>query len=276
MIQTYLLAWNPKRWNWEQHELSQKINAVQQGERVVERWSCGRNRKIKRGDRVFLIRLSEEPRGIFGSGFVSKGVSEGPHWDDELAKIGETSLFIQFVYDSLYDPHLGPIIPREVLKNDPRLSKMHWDTQSSGVTIPKEVAHNLEQVWQEIQISAAPYLMPEEIESAEALLEGAKKLVNVNAYERNRAARLQCIQFYGSRCVVCGFDFEKIYGVIGAGFIHVHHLKPLSEVGEYYVVNPVEDLRPVCPNCHAIIHKRKNPPFTIEEVQNFLKEEHND
>lgn len=276
MIQTYLLTWNPKRWNWKPNELSQKIKAVQQGERVVERWSCGRNKKIKRGDRIFLIRLGQEPRGIFGSGFVSKEVSEGPHWDEELARIGETSLFIQFVYDRLCDPHFDPIIPREILKNDPKLSKMHWDTQSSGVSIPQEIASNLAQIWQEIQIGTTSYLMPDEFELIGTLIEGAKKQVNVNAYERNIAARMQCIRFYGCRCVVCGFDFEKTYGVVGMDFIHVHHLKPLSEIGESYEVNPVDDLRPVCPNCHAIIHKRKNPPFTIEEVQDFIKEQYND
>jgi 5-methylcytosine-specific restriction protein A len=43
----------------------------------------------------------------------------------------------------------------------------------------------------------------------------------------------------------------------------------LSQIGEKYTLNPINDLRPVCPNCHAIIHK-KNPPFTIDEVKKFI------
>jgi 5-methylcytosine-specific restriction protein A len=53
------------------------------------------------------------------------------------------------------------------------------------------------------------------------------------------------------------------------GFTHVHHLKLLSTVGSGYQVDPIEDLRPVCPNCHAVIHRRE-PPYSIDEVRAFL------
>jgi 5-methylcytosine-specific restriction protein A len=53
---------------------------------------------------------------------------------------------------------------------------------------------------------------------------------------------------------------------VGTGYIHVHHIVPLSAIKESYVVDPVTDLVPVCPNCHAIIH-RKMPPYLIEEVR---------
>ena len=68
---------------------------------------------------------------------------------------------------------------------------------------------------------------------------------------------------------LCSFDFEKKYGEIGKGFIHVHHVKPLSEINEEYEVNPIQDLRPVCPNCHVMIHKKK-PAFNIEEIKSLL------
>jgi 5-methylcytosine-specific restriction protein A len=91
-----------------------------------------------------------------------------------------------------------------------------------------------------------------------------------NACERNLEARRRCIEHYGARCVVCGLDFGKVYGEVAEGLIHVHHLKPISEVGESYVIDPVEDLRPVCPNCHAVIHLRREPPYLIEDVISFL------
>jgi 5-methylcytosine-specific restriction protein A len=102
------------------------------------------------------------------------------------------------------------------------------------------------------------------------LFEGAIRRVSVKAYERNPEARRICVEHYGAICQICGFDFEKTYGEIGKGFIHVHHLKQMSEIGEAYQVDPINDLLPVCPNCHAIIHKRK-PPYSIEEMQTLLQ-----
>ncbi|MEO8953883.1 MAG: HNH endonuclease [Ktedonobacteraceae bacterium] len=109
--------------------------------------------------------------------------------------------------------------------------------------------------------------IPEEIDidSHENLYEGAKKQVYVNSYERNRDARDRCVKYYGARCIICGFDFEKTYGEVGRDVIHVHHLKPLCEIGETYNVDPIKDLRPVCPNCHVIIHKN-SPAHSIDEV----------
>jgi len=114
--------------------------------------------------------------------------------------------------------------------------------------------------------------IPEEIDfdGHENLYEGAKKQVCVNSYERNRGARDRCVKYYGARCIICGFDFEKMYGEVGRNVIHVHHLKPLSEIGETYTVDPIKDLRPVCPNCHVIIHK-KNPAYSIDEVMAMIK-----
>lgn len=113
-------------------------------------------------------------------------------------------------------------------------------------------------------------LLPEEIAATTTLAEGAVCRVSVNAYERNPEARRQCIEQYGARCCICGFSFSETYGEVADGYIHVHHLRPLSEIGKEYLVNPVEDLRPVCPNCHAVLHRRI-PPYSIEEVRAFLK-----
>ncbi|MBP8257217.1 MAG: HNH endonuclease [Opitutaceae bacterium] len=107
---------------------------------------------------------------------------------------------------------------------------------------------------------------PEEIAEPEKYYEGAVKTVAVNVYERNPAARAKCIEAHGFHCSVCNFEFEKTYGSLGAGFIHVHHLTPLAAVMATYLVDPVKDLRPICPNCHAMIHKR-SPPFSIEELK---------
>lgn len=100
--------------------------------------------------------------------------------------------------------------------------------------------------------------------------EGARHEHIVNIYERNPEARKRCIDIYGYRCSVCNFDFEKIYGDLGKNFIHVHHIKPLAEIKGDYYVNPEKDLRPICPNCHAMIH-RTTPSLKINELIKILR-----
>lgn len=101
-------------------------------------------------------------------------------------------------------------------------------------------------------------------------IEGAKKLVTVNAYERDSNARKRCLEYHGFFCKICGFDAEKIYGKEFEGKIHVHHIIPLNEIGTEYKVDPVKDLIPVCPNCHMILHSRK-PAFAPSEVKLFIQ-----
>lgn len=111
--------------------------------------------------------------------------------------------------------------------------------------------------------------LPDEVQPAAVLVEGATRQVTVNAYERNPRAHRRCIAAHGTDCCICGFNFGAVYGPEAHGYIHVHHIRPLSEIGEDYVVNPVEDLRPVCPNCHAVLHLggRCRP---IEDVRRLL------
>ena len=100
--------------------------------------------------------------------------------------------------------------------------------------------------------------------------EGGRISVIVNRYERNKEARLKCIEHHGVSCCICGFNFEEIYGEELLGLIHVHHLVPLSKVDEKYRVNPVEDLVPVCPNCHAVIH-HGSKTRSINEVKKLIR-----
>jgi hypothetical protein len=111
---------------------------------------------------------------------------------------------------------------------------------------------------------------PEEV--SEGFFEGATREVKVNKYERDLGARNECIKYYGPSCQVCGLNFKDKYGAIGEGFIHVHHIVPLSKIGKEYRVNPISHLRPVCPNCHAMLHKR-TPPLSVEELKLLLNEE---
>lgn len=112
---------------------------------------------------------------------------------------------------------------------------------------------------------------PEEILPGSTFVEGNVTRIVVNRYERDPHAREACITHYGARCFPCGFDFGATYGQVVDGFIHVHHLKALSAIGAQYDVDPIRDLRPVCPNCHAVIHRRE-PPYSIEEMIALLQQ----
>ena len=99
--------------------------------------------------------------------------------------------------------------------------------------------------------------------------EGSVTKIKVNTYERGVHASKNAAH-YGTNCCVCSFYFSQVFGDLGEDFIHVHHLRPLSEIKEEYQVDPINDLRPICPNCYAMIH-RKSPPLTIQELQDTLR-----
>jgi hypothetical protein len=113
------------------------------------------------------------------------------------------------------------------------------------------------------------FVSADETEINRPLVEGATNSILVNVYERNKEARRRCIEHYGTVCSVCDFDFGRTYGGVVRGYIHVHHLKALSEIGVEYAIDPIADLRPVCPNCHAVIHSRELQ-YTINEVRKMI------
>lgn len=100
--------------------------------------------------------------------------------------------------------------------------------------------------------------------------EGGAQYVLSKKYERDKRNRELCIEAKGMRCAICGFDFGDVYGTMGEGFIHVHHVVPVSKLGTGYVIDPVRDLIPVCPNCHAMLH-RFDPPMQPDELRSVLR-----
>lgn len=113
-------------------------------------------------------------------------------------------------------------------------------------------------------------IYPDEVDPSKAYFEGSTKQVIVNNYERNNAARKKCIAHYNAICQVCMFDFTSTYGELGNGFIHVHHIVDISSIGMKYSIDPINDLVPVCPNCHAMLHKPKET-LTIEKLKAIIE-----
>lgn len=109
-----------------------------------------------------------------------------------------------------------------------------------------------------------------ELSENDVYKEGDVQRVTVNRYERDPKARDACIDHHGLRCAVCDLSFEERYGAPGKGFIHVHHMRPLHRLRASNPVNPKTDLIPVCPNCHAMLHRR-DPPYDVEQLRGMLR-----
>jgi 5-methylcytosine-specific restriction protein A len=104
----------------------------------------------------------------------------------------------------------------------------------------------------------------------ETFSEGGISQRNATIFERSRKAREACLEQFGARCFICQFDFGERYGSSFSGNIHVHHVVPISSRRAAYQLDPKRDLRPVCPNCHCVLHL-KNPPYSVEEVRHFIR-----
>jgi 5-methylcytosine-specific restriction enzyme A len=262
-VNTYLLAWNPHRYPWD--SLEDAVLTVSRDGSLAERWSAGNTRSIRPSDRLFLIRIGEEPRGIVGSGWATSSPFRGTHWDPVKVAAGVTANYIYLDFDWLFDE---PQLPMEQLRQADKLRDFHWSVQASGVSIPDDVATELERAWG-AAVGTPGHGFPGEAASTERFSEGAAMQVYVNRYERDPAARQACIDHYGRACAVCGMTFAHHYGPVAASLVQVHHLEPLGENPGDREVDPVKDLRPICPNCHAVVHLKK-PPLSIDQAAALL------
>jgi Domain of unknown function (DUF6438) len=169
---TFLLTWNPsKHFRWE--NLQTEIEEVESGFHQGTSWSCGVTRRIVEGDRVFLMRLGDEPRGMVGSGRVERynlsgaarrvypgsAVYEAPYWEDQSDQAGhtrKTALYVDVRWEALLDPGLGtlPLTWLEGLNEGlPREKRQIWTPQNSGITVREGVVAALEAGWAEFLAS---------------------------------------------------------------------------------------------------------------------------
>jgi len=268
---TYLLTWNPKVWQWT--TIRDDVAEITKNGFVKFTWSSGVTKRIQPDDRVFLIKLGPiEPRGIVASGWAVSKVYRDKRFGSK--SFPKTANYVDVHFDTILNPENDKIFPIKSLSSGIYQQKKTWTPQGSGTSIPDEVSEQLEKDWASFLKRPFPFReisYADEIDTQKTYQEGAPKKVITTVYERNPVARAICIKVYGAVCSVCGFDFAQKYGELGNGFIHVHHLQPRAEVGKNSKLNPVRDLRPVCPNCHAMIHQRK-PVYSIEELKEIIKD----
>ncbi len=202
------------------------------------------------------------PQGIVGCGYVVSEPYKDTHRDTEKASNGLAALRTDIEFIAL-SPQ--PLIPLSTLQQ--RHQEYTWTPQNGGRQIPDEISKDLLQI---IQDGAAGTLELRTPEKQQQYLEGAVKTVTLKTYDRCPAARQECIDHYGYKCVVCNFDFEQAYGEIGTKYIEVHHVTQLADIRAEYEVDPIRDLRPVCGNCHAMVH-RQRPPMSVDELRTRLQ-----
>lgn len=135
---TYLLTWNPSECAWE--DLADSSRKVKSGRSISICWSCGNTKRIKEGDRIFILRQGIEPKGICASGIAIESSFKALNWK------GNLSQFIECKFDTLLNPDTDKILPRHLL-DEPPFSGVHWNTQRSGISIPDTVAAELENLW---------------------------------------------------------------------------------------------------------------------------------
>jgi 5-methylcytosine-specific restriction protein A len=249
---TYLLTWNPNNWPWD--NLEDQVAATANGDPVDDRWSCGNTKRIRIGDRLFLLRQGVEPRGIMAAGWATSATYEGPHWDEDRRAKGEKALHVDVRFDRILNPDYDEVLELDKLQVG-ALGSVNWATPASGIQIRQGI-EELERLWAE---HVGVY---QTIESGElGAIEGELRLALTRHRAREHWLRdLKIAEVKKANdgrlpCSACRFDFFETYGEIGRDYAQVHHLKPLSDRTKPHLTR-LADLAVVCANCHVMVHRK--------------------
>ena len=238
---------------WLEHNLAFTGGAKRYGKKL---------RKLKPDDICFMYVTGE---GVKAVGKVLERWNEKPyHKELMVSKLGQTEYRLKVKWCINLRKPISRCEHNKIVGWPPRRSVRHTVQSISNHKAAEQLLKAMQ------QYADSEMSLPEEVNEPNQYFEGTTSRIEINTYERNRQARSACIEHYGKSCYVCGFSFGATYGEVAEGYIHVHHLVPLSEIGEGYEVDPVKDLRPVCPSCHAVIHLGR-PPYKPEEIRDFIK-----
>ena len=261
MRNAYLFAWNPA--NWEFRDLEKNLNEIRDFGKTTMDWKVQSTRKIRIGDQAYVMRVGDKRPGIFASGTISRLPYPGPYFKDPTQLVPKVDIDFEFFLDPFKVDYLSL---KEIEEKIP--SGQFWTPHQSGIQIREEVAGKLEQLWNEFTSSNGHRLPDIPIHS---LFEGTPYQQVIKSYERSSFARELCLAHYSYDCAACEMNFETTYGEIGRRFIHVHHVNEMAVLTTGRYTDPIADLRPVCPNCHAMLHKQK-PAMAIDDLRKILAE----
>jgi hypothetical protein len=156
------------------------------------------------------------------------------------------------------------------------VTMVHYKPDRQGIELwEKEKVSSLDSMIKEERFHILSHSVENDIKAEESQEDSYYKDGKIieyygTRYERNPINRARAIEIHGTICKACEFDFEKVYGERGKGFIEVHHIKPLFSTDKEIVIDPETDLVPVCSNCHRMIHRKKDTILTICELRELL------
>jgi 5-methylcytosine-specific restriction protein A len=264
-MEAIILAWNPdRRDGW--HYAAAVEQVIETGQFLAS-WTVPAQEEIRSGAEAWLWLQGRTRCGLLGHGLV---VSADPETLDE--RPGEAhatgpaimSRRITVAFDALLPPG-DEILPGILAEAVPEVG---WAAMKHPVMMLDPLLEpKVRDVWREFgpaRVSDPTDLVPGSYPTQ------AASRVQVNRYERNLEAQRICVAHHGASCAACGFSFESAYGGAGAGFIQVHHLVPASQIGSDYQLDPVADLVPLCPNCHAMAHLEVGTPRTVAELRRLM------
>jgi len=136
-VTAFLLTWNPDKFYWADEKIDQIVKQSRGGRSCAFHWTCSNSKKLRRGDRAFLIKLGRRGRGIFASGWLTTDARE-VNDEDAFGPMG-----VEVAWDAIFDPRS----PQALLDPEQLSSKQHWTPQNSGALIDKATLVALGQLW---------------------------------------------------------------------------------------------------------------------------------
>lgn len=217
-------------------------------------WVQHNNKSVSIGDIVYIYESKPTQRIILKTQVIGRDI-DSYHIDDS-----------KYSTSGIDFSSKGPWLTLRLIQNiDTRISlqDLHELGLKGNIQSLRRLDDNI--------ANALDFLIRDSSELTSILVtEGKKTKVYSTRYERNPKNRQAAILIHGLNCKVCGFNFEKKYGALGHEFIEIHHKKPLYLNNTEINIDPINDLVPLCANCHRMIHRNKYNVLTVEDLREIL------
>lgn len=260
---TYLLTWNPRKWDWK--ELSD-LAAITAKRKLVEGgWSCGNTQCIEVDDRIFLLRQGSNAPGMIGAGWATSRPERLAHWDRKKRKARKKTWFIDVDWDALLPVERR--LRRAILEED-ILKRTLLNTRPSGVSIDAASAVKLEKCWaKHLKRPVSIAALSQGMQQAQ---EGEMVEQTVYRQKRDRKLRNQAMENSDGKCEACGKDYSKVLNQMGLRCLQVHHRKQLAR-NKAPRITKLSDLAIVCANCHSLIHFDPKKALQVAKLKAMLR-----
>ncbi|MCC3273440.1 restriction endonuclease [Arthrobacter zhangbolii] len=213
------------------------------------------------GDEVWLFAAgSTAGGGLLGHGFVpgEADATGGPAAGSAGAG--------QIRFDLLLP--LGEHLPVADLRT--AVPEVGWGALRTGGTVPPAGLPPLRRAWS-VHLASLDLAHTDPLAPLPGTTDPRVRSARpVNRYEHDAAARRVCLAFHGGSCAACGIVPRERYGPGAEHVLQIHHLLPGADLSDGYELDPVSDLVPLCPTCHAVAHTRVPVPYTPAEVRRML------